>query len=62
VSESARWTGEAGDPHAARDGLAAVLPVYERVRGADHPETLDVRRSIARWAGELGHPAVGSAQ
>ena len=48
----ARWTGEAGDPAAARDQLAALLPIRERVSGPDHPATLAARASLARWTGE----------
>jgi hypothetical protein len=39
----------AGDAAAARDQFAALLPVTERVLGAEHPDTLDVRASLARW-------------
>jgi hypothetical protein len=44
----ARWTGEAGDPAAARDQTAALLPVMERVLGPEHPKTLAARGSLAR--------------
>ena len=37
----ARWTGEAGDPAAARDLFAALLPVLERVLGPEHPRHPD---------------------
>ena len=37
----ARWTGNAGDAAGARDQYAALLPVRERVSGAEHPDTLD---------------------
>jgi hypothetical protein len=30
---------------------AGPLPVYERVLGADHPDTLITRHSLARWTG-----------
>ena len=36
----AYWTGEAGDPAAARDLFAELLPVRERVLGPEHPDTL----------------------
>ena len=39
----ARWTGEAGDPAAARDQYAALLPVREQVLGAEHFNTLSTR-------------------
>ena len=45
----ARWTGEAGDPAAARDQFAALLPVLERVLGPEHPDTLTTRHSLADW-------------
>ncbi len=48
----ARWTGEAGDPAAARDLFAALLRVRERVSGAEHPVTLTTRGNLARWTGE----------
>jgi hypothetical protein len=49
--ELASWTGEAGDPAAARDQHAALLPVLERVLGPEHPNTLGTRGSLARWTG-----------
>jgi hypothetical protein len=42
-------TGRAGDADAARDSFAALLPVRERVLGADHSDTLATRRSLAYW-------------
>ena len=48
-SHLARWTGEAGDPAAARDQYAALLPMQERVLGPDHPDTLTTRRNLAEW-------------
>jgi len=48
----ARWTGEAGDPAAARDLYAALLPVHEHTLGAEHPDTLTVRDDLARWTGQ----------
>ena len=53
----ARWTGETGDPAAARDLSAALLPDCERVLGPDHPDTLRVRENLARWTGVAGDPA-----
>jgi len=46
----ARWTGEAGDPAAAREMFAELLPVREQVSGPDHPDTLATRANLARWA------------
>src|SRR5262249_43166073 len=40
----ARCTGRLGDAAGARDQFAALLPIVERVLGADHPATLDARR------------------
>ena len=37
-AEFAGWTGAAGDAAGARDQYAALLPVRERVSGAEHPE------------------------
>ena len=39
--ELAYWTGEAGNPAAARDQYAGLLPVRERVSGPEHPEHPD---------------------
>ncbi|MFI6740822.1 hypothetical protein ACIBI9_48550 [Nonomuraea sp. NPDC050451] len=43
-------TGEAGEAAAARDQLAALPPICERVLRAEHPDTLAVRHNFARWA------------
>ena len=32
-----------------------LLPDQQRVLGADHPETLTTRHSIAHWTGEIAH-------
>jgi hypothetical protein len=45
----AHWAGEAGDPAAAQNLFAELLPVRERVSGPDHPDTLAVRANLARW-------------
>ena len=37
--------------------MAALLPDRERVSGAEHPDTLTVRQSLARWSGETGDAA-----
>ena len=54
----ARWTGEAGDPAAARDSVrrAAAQPRSGPL-GAEHPDTLSTRYALARWTGEAGDPA-----
>ena len=31
-----------------------LLPVRERVSGAEHPDTLTTRHHLARWTGEAG--------
>jgi tetratricopeptide repeat protein len=53
----ADWTGEAGDPAAARDLYVALLPDLQRVLGTEHPNALAARASLADWTGEAGDPA-----
>jgi hypothetical protein len=53
----ARSAGLAGDPAGARDQLAALLPVQERILGPEHPGTLATRLYHAHWAGAAGDPA-----
>ena len=60
--ELARWTGHAGDPAAARDQLAELLPVRERVSGPEHPDTLAARQELARWTGRAGDLAAARDQ
>ena len=55
--ELARWTGVAGNVTAARDQLAALLPIAERVLGPGHSVTLAARQDLARWTGEVGDAA-----
>ena len=53
----AYWTGQAGDAAGARDQFAALLPVRERVQGAEHPDTLTTRaqpRPLDRAGGGCG--------
>ena len=52
--QAAHWAGEAGDPATARDQYAALLPIRERVLGAEHPDTLITRANLASWTGEAG--------
>jgi hypothetical protein len=40
----------AGDAAGARDQLAALLPIRERVLGPCHPYLLATRNSLAYWA------------
>ncbi|HXL89681.1 MAG TPA: hypothetical protein VN969_12035 [Streptosporangiaceae bacterium] len=47
--ELARWTGMGGNAASARDELADLLPVIERVLGPDHPRTHATRSSLAYW-------------
>jgi Tetratricopeptide repeat len=53
----ARWTGEAGDAAGARDLIAVLLPVAERVMGPEHSDTLTVRDNLAHWTGQAGDAA-----
>jgi hypothetical protein len=47
--ELAGWTGQAGNPAAARDLFAGLLPVLERVLGPVHPHSLIARHQLASW-------------
>ena len=40
-----------------RDQYAALLPVYERVLGPEHPDTLAARHNLAYWTGHAGDAA-----
>ena len=52
-ADLAWWTGEAGDPAAARDQYAALLPVRERVLGPEHSGTQAAReRRLGYWTNE----------
>jgi hypothetical protein len=53
----ADWTGMVGDAAGARDQLAALLPIRERVLGREHPDALSTRSNLADWAGEAGDAA-----
>jgi hypothetical protein len=53
---------EAGDAAAARDQYAALLPVFERVFGAEHPDALTARANLAAWIGQAGNPAGARSQ
>jgi hypothetical protein len=46
------WTAQAGDAAWAHAQYAALLPVRERVLGAEHPDTLAFRANVAYWTGE----------
>ena len=47
----------AGDLAGARDQVAALLPVCERVLGPEHPDTLWARANLAHWTGQPGDAA-----
>jgi hypothetical protein len=51
-----------GDAAGARDQFAALLPIRERVSGAEHPETLTVRKNLAYWTGQAGDAAAARDQ
>ncbi len=53
----ASWTATAGDAAVARDQLAALLPVRQRVSGSEHPDTLATRGVLAYLTGLAGNPA-----
>jgi hypothetical protein len=50
-SQLVDWTGRAGDAARARDQLAALLPIMERVLGREHLDTLTARSHLADWTG-----------
>lgn len=58
----ASLTGQAGDVPAARDQLAALLLVRERVLGAEHRDILTTRYSLAYWTGKTGDAAAARDQ
>jgi tetratricopeptide repeat protein len=57
LSRAAVQFADAGNPAAARDLTARLLPVLERVLGAEHPHTLTTRHQLAYWTGLAGDPA-----
>ena len=57
LAEQANSTGNAGDARGARDQYAGLLPVYERLLGAEHLGTLIVRHNLAHWTGQAGDAA-----
>jgi hypothetical protein len=58
----ATLTGEAGQPAAAREQFAELVPVLRRVLGAKHRRTLTARSSLAYWTGETEGPAAARDQ
>jgi hypothetical protein len=55
--ELARGIGEKGDPIQATELFGELLPVRERVQGAEHRDTLATRHELARWTGVSGDAA-----
>ena len=53
---------EAGDAAATRGRYAALLPVYKRVLGPEHQDTLTIRANLAYWTGETGDAAAARDQ
>ena len=39
-----------------------LLPVRERVSGAEHPDTLTARHNLASWTGQAGDAAAAREQ
>jgi hypothetical protein len=58
----ATCTGEAGDAAGARDQLAALLPIEERILGPDDPDTLTTRLDCAVCTGIAGDAAGARGQ
>jgi hypothetical protein len=52
--ELARWTGEAGNPAAARDLLVRLMPQLQATFGPVDPVTLTARAHLADWTGRAG--------
>ncbi len=50
----ARFDGERGSYREALAIAKKALPIFARVLGADHPDTLSTRHNIAYWTGETG--------
>jgi hypothetical protein len=50
----AAWIGAAGDTAEASRLYAALLPVYERILGREHPDTLAVRQDLTFWNKQAG--------
>ena len=53
----ARWTGEAGDPGAARDQYAAVLRTRREFKGQFQQATLTTWNNFAHWTRKAGDAA-----
>ncbi|MEV4898705.1 tetratricopeptide repeat protein [Nonomuraea sp. NPDC055795] len=48
-SNLAFWTGRAGDAVGARDQYTELLPVQERVRGVDDPDTVSTGEALTYY-------------
>jgi hypothetical protein len=55
-ARSARWTGEAGEPFAARAMFAGLVEDCTAMFGRDHPQTLLPRVQLANWHVQTGDP------
>jgi len=51
AAQLARWATVASDSAQTRDQYAALLPLYDKIHGPDHPDTLAVRANLANWSG-----------
>ena len=54
TSCEANPTGQAGDPAAARDMFAELVPASGRALGPEHPDTLMARLNLATFTGGGG--------
>ncbi|WP_422741136.1 tetratricopeptide repeat protein [Micromonospora sp. WMMD754] len=54
AERACRYLAAVGLYAAARDQLAGLLSVWERVRGVEHPSALAVRHRRAHWSGMAG--------
>ncbi|GAA3736112.1 tetratricopeptide repeat protein [Micromonospora maritima] len=57
VERTCHYLAAVGLYAAARDQLAVLLPVCERVRGDEHPAALAARHQLAQWTGRAGDAA-----
>jgi hypothetical protein len=58
----AAWTGDAGDPRAARDLLKKYLAVRQRISGDKHEKTILTRGRIAYYTAKVGELTAASEQ
>ena len=50
IRDPAQSSGKIRAAAGAHDQYAVLLPIRERVLGAEHPDTLTVRANLAYWA------------